>query len=76
MDVLTVALQCKVDDTTGRECQVNRADDNVTVTRTIWGGASVPRQEKTHKYVLLMTMFKANSDAEFNKRHLRSKHVS
>jgi len=46
LGVVTAALQCKVDSVSRRQCQVNRADDRVTVRRTIWGGTSVPKQEK------------------------------
>ena len=70
MFALRCNLQCanndkaNVDVTSGRQCQVSRAVDNVTVMRTIGGRAPVPKREKTYKYVLLMTMFTVNSDAQ------------
>jgi hypothetical protein len=76
MNILTVSLQGKVHGTFGGQCKVNRAVDNMTVMWTIWGGTSVPKQEKTYKYVLLVTKFAVNSNAENSKHYLISKRIT
>jgi hypothetical protein len=42
----------------------------------MWGGPSVPKQEKTHKYAPLMTRFTVNSNAEYNQHYVRSNHIT